>query len=116
MTRHLRYFAGVRTLKDARRLYRELARRLHPDTPDGHAEWFKEMAEEYEAVTQALRSRRGEIRHLQPGRKEEPHVENAPKERQQPSADVRRADVRHALEELADAAGHVLSALLKRTI
>lgn len=118
MTTRLRYFDGVRTLKDARRLYRELAKRLHPDNrTTGNDAWFKEMATEYERVIEALRARRKAVVHLRveaeppTASSEQRSVEKPKRSRRKPDPEVHRA-----LEELADAAGNVLSALLKQAI
>lgn len=57
----LRYFDGVRTLRDAKARYRLLAKRLHPDAKDGNGEWFREMVAEYEEVRNALSRRQSAI-------------------------------------------------------
>jgi hypothetical protein len=87
-----------------------LAKRLHPDVPNGNAEWFKEMVEEYVEV-QELLSRRPSQASRAADREEPrpaPAIPAFPT-RQKPERD----ELDGALDGLADATGIVISAWLK---
>lgn len=50
-----KYFENINTLDEAKELYLELAKKLHPDKPGGSSDEFREMQEEYKEVCIAIR-------------------------------------------------------------
>lgn len=111
--KHLRYFGGVTKLREAHALYRELAKRLHPDNKaTGNAEWFMEMKEEYQAVTENIHKRRpvhsGAAQGTVGGAAapERSTATPAPPKRTNPEMEA-------AIDQLADAAQTVISTWLK---
>lgn len=46
----MNYFENVTTLEELKKQYRKLALELHPDRPNGDAEAFKELVNQYEAM------------------------------------------------------------------
>lgn len=56
----MNWFEGITTIREADKLKRALANRLHPDK-GGSAEYFREMLEQYNELVTAIRLRRSHI-------------------------------------------------------
>ncbi len=55
----MKYFEEVKTLDEAKNLYRQLVKRLHPDKEGGSHSLFVEMQNEFEKITKVLKFRTG---------------------------------------------------------
>lgn len=55
---NLRWFPGVRTIRDADQYKRLLSLRLHPDVVGGDAVLFRAMIDEYDWLVASLRARK----------------------------------------------------------
>lgn len=108
MNPRLRYFEGVKTLREAHDRYRLLAKRLHPDNlATGNREWFEEMASEYALVMQQLRARR------RPTAVQSEKMPVPSEHSESPPASGPQDELHTALGSLADATGSVVAAWLK---
>ena len=51
------YFAGVKTVEELRKRYRELLKKYHPDNENGSTEITQQINEEYDSIFNALLSK-----------------------------------------------------------